>query len=168
VLALVALGARAFHAKGGGSSGRRNFEWTLDGPQWTDAALLGSAAALVLAALLLWAARRRSSLALGLVLVPLAVVGGLMAVVERNTAGRVSADDIRAARALTTEDAVRSALGSAVAGRASMSAPGIHTDCLLYVGETKDRWGENPRYIFCFDGGRVVGRWPPFPVGFPR
>ena len=105
---------------------------------------------------------------LGLVLVPLAAVGGVLAIVERDTAGRVSTDDIRAARALTTEDAVREALGSSVAGQASMSAPGVDADCLLYVDETKDRWGDHPRYMFCFDDGRIVGRWPTRQAGFPR
>ena len=113
----------------------------------------------MLAALLLWAARRPATAALGLVLVPLAVGTGVLAFVERQAAGRVTSAEARAARTETSEAAVRSLLGEP-AGHGSMRLDGLRADCDVYVGSRKDRFGEDPEYLFCFDGGKVVGRWP--------
>ena len=59
--------------------GRRNFEYRFDGPDWTNRALLAVAAALCALRALLWAARRPWTVALGLVLVPLALGAGTVA-----------------------------------------------------------------------------------------
>jgi hypothetical protein len=157
--ALLALAARGFNGSGGGSDGPREFSWKLDGPDWTNRSLLVVAAALVLAALLLWAARRPWTVALGVLLVPLALGTGVISVIERQTAGRVTSAEVREARTATTETAVREMLGQ-TAGHGSMRLAALRADCAVYVASHKDRFGDHPEYLFCFRDGRVVGRWP--------
>lgn len=139
--------------------GRRTYEYELDGPWWIDPALVASAIALVIAALLLWAARRRLTFALGLVLAPLAAGVTAGAVVERKTVGRVTPADARFARSLDSEAEVRATLG-APAGHGSMQGPGLSADCIVYVRD-RPAFGLQVDYLFCSRDGRVVGRWPP-------
>jgi hypothetical protein len=165
LVALLALAARGLNGSGTGSSGRREFEYKLDGPTWTNHAMLAVVAALVLASLLLWAARRPWTVALGLALVPVAIGGGVIVFIERHTAGRVTIEEVRAAHKETTEAAVRGMLGQ-TAGHGSMRLAGLRADCAVYVGADKDRFGDHQTYLFCFHDGKVVGRDPG--LGFLR
>ena len=89
--ALGTLGSDGANENGSWSDGSTIVDYVLDGPDWTRWAGVASVAAFILAAFLLWVARRRLWIAAGLVLLPLALVGACGSKVERNTAGRVAA-----------------------------------------------------------------------------
>jgi hypothetical protein len=118
-----------------------------------------AAGGLLLAALLLWIARRPIAVALGFVLLLVFVTGGVIAEAERQTEGRVSPAELRTARTLRSETGVRELLGPP-AGSGSFTGRGFEAECATYVRSTEDELSAWTEYLFCFEGGRVVARWP--------
>ena len=146
-----------FEETGGLGDGRRSFEYRLDGPVWADPALLILALGLVAIAMALWAARGRAAVAAVLVLLPVVIGAGVATVVVKRNAGRIGADEARAAARDTTKSALRERLG-APAGHGEATLREGTADCLVYVSDSLDRWGEHPKHQFCFQNGRVVAR----------
>ncbi|HMJ94665.1 MAG TPA: hypothetical protein VK486_02375 [Thermoleophilaceae bacterium] len=142
---------------GGGGDGRGSFDYRLDGPVWADPALLVLALALAAIAMALWAARRRAAVGAALVLLPAVIGAGVATVVVKRSAGRIGKDEARAAARDTTKSAVRERLG-APAGHGEATLAAGTADCLVYLGDSPDRWGEPPQHMFCSRDGRVVAR----------
>ena len=157
-VAALALLLMRVEGQGGGSSGRRlTYDYRLDGPVWADPTLLILGLGLGAIAMALWAARRRAAVGAALVLLPALIGAGTVAVVVKRTAGRITTDEARAAARDTTQSALRTRLG-APAGHAEATLREGTADCLVYVGDSPNRWGDTPQYLFCFRGGRVVAR----------
>ena len=142
---------------GGGGDGRRTFEYRLDGPVWADPALLILGLGLGAIAMALWAARRRAAVGAALVLLAVVIGAGVATAVVKRNAGRIGADEARAAARDTTKSALRERLG-APAGHGQVTLGGGTADCLVYLGDSPGRWGEPPQHMFCFRDGRVVAR----------
>ena len=124
---------------------------------WADPTLLIVALGLGAIAMALWAARRRAAVGAALVLLPALIGAGAAAVVVKRTAGRITTDEARAAARDTTKSALRARLG-APAGHGEATLREGTADCLVYVGDSPNRWGVTRQYLFCFRGGRVVAR----------
>ena len=142
---------------GGGQHASRTFDFRLDGPAWADPALLILGLGLGAIALALWAARRRAAVGAALVLLPAVLGAGVATVVVKRSAGRIGEEEARAAARDTTQSALRERLG-APAGHAEATLGEGSADCLVYLGDSPDRSGEHPQYMFCFRDGRVVAR----------
>ena len=142
---------------GGASNGRGTYDYRLDGPVWADPTLLILGLGLGAIAMALWAARRRAAVGAALALLPAVIGAGAAAVVVKRTAGRITGDEARAAARDTTKSALRARLG-APAGHGEATLREGTADCLVYVGDSPNRWGVPPQYVFCFRGGRVVAR----------
>jgi hypothetical protein len=142
---------------GAGGDGRRSYDYRLDGPVWADPTLLVLGLGLGAIAMALWAARRRPAVGAALLLLPAVIGAGAATVVVKRSAGRIGADEARAAQRDTTKSAVRERLG-APAGHGEATFREGTADCLVYLGDSPGRWGEPPQYMFCSRDGRVVVR----------
>ncbi len=142
---------------GGQPTGRLTYDYRLDGPVWADPTLLILGLGLGAIAMALWAARARAAVAAALMLFPAVICAGAAVVVVKQTAGRISADEARAATRDTTKSALRERLG-APAGHAEATLREGTADCLVYVGDSPDRSGLASKHLFCFRDGRVVAR----------
>jgi hypothetical protein len=155
--ALAALMSARAAGEGAWDSGARTIEYRLDGPSWTGPTLVGVALALALAAVLLWAARRRLLFALGVALPLVALAVGIFAYAKRQSEGRISNDEARAVEVGTSRHEVTQRLGPP-AGHGTMRIRRERLDCLMYKAETAARSEALPYQAFCFRDGRLVAR----------
>jgi hypothetical protein len=155
--ALAALMSVGAADEGVWSGGARTVEYRLDGPSWTGPTLVGVALALALAAVLLWAARRRLLFALGAALPLLALAVGIFAYSKRQSEGRISNDEARAVELGISRAEVTRRLG-APAGHGTMRIRHERLGCLMYTTETTDRPSGPISHAFCFRDGRLAVR----------
>ena len=109
-------------------------------PRVADPTLLILGLGLGAIAMALWAARRRAAVGAALALLPAVIGAGAAAVVVKRTSGRITGDEARAAARDTTKSALRARLG-APAGHGEATLREGTADCLVYVGDSPNRWG---------------------------
>ena len=153
--AVVALVARDWGTEGSTGDERRTLDYVMDGPEWVGPTLLAAAAAFLLAALLLWAARGTVGAFVGVALLACAATATVTAIWVRAGSGTAPRAELRAATDLPNEDDLRSALG-APAGHGTLSGRGGPATCLVYYqAESRDD-SIRTQHFFCFRDGRLV------------
>ena len=156
--ALVAGGQANYGLEDSWSIGKTTVDYTLNGPGWTTPMLWIAATALVVAAGLVWLARRPVALIAGLVLLGLAAAGAALAIYERKHPGRdMVKADVYAVPLGSSRDEVTAALGGS-AGHGVVRHPGVRLDCLVYQGRRIWVHGKLPLYALCFHEDRLVER----------
>jgi hypothetical protein len=139
------------------SSGRATIDYRMDGPSWTGPAVAAVVVALALAGVLLWAARHRALVAIGLALLPLAVVGDVVTQIERHRAGRVSRRAALAVPLGSSRSEVEDRLGWP-AGHGHLAVGRERFDCLIYVPTDARSRAWERRLALCFRAGRLARR----------
>ena len=142
---------------GSWSNSRAAVDYTLDGPGWTQPAMVAAAIVLAVASALIWAARRTLLLALGLVLFACALTSAVLAHLERSNAGRVAAAAVTDFAVGTPRDEVTDVLG-APAGHGTMTRRGERLDCLVYVQALRRGSDLSRDRYLCFRDGRLAYR----------
>lgn len=157
VAGLVLLVVSQANGGSGGSFsiGGVSVDYRLDGPSWVTVALYAAGLTLIVSAILLWIARRRSSLVIGFVLLPLALAGGIYTRSARSEAGRVSSAQVRAVPPSNSREALTRLLG-APAGHGEAQRRGARFDCLIYKVQDAARTRLGEIAVFCFTGDRFV------------
>jgi hypothetical protein len=133
-----------------------DIQYSLDGPGWVHWAFVLALPTLLLAAGLLWIARRPAIVALGLLLFAGGLASVIGAVVARHDSGRVERTELDAVRLGASRSVVDGRLGWA-AGHGTARVDGQRLDCLVYVN-TSARWYRGQHLGLCFRDGRVVYR----------
>lgn len=155
--AVLAASGIPYRPHGQSGDGPTWIDFSLDGPDWTRPALWLAAAALVAAAIAIWAARRPLVLAAGLAMLAVGLAGAVATHVARASSGRVSEAAANAVPVGDSRDAVSSRLG-APAGHAVLRRPGVRRDCLLYQSERVYRYGDRALFALCFSDDTLVER----------
>lgn len=156
LLSLVALSTSAWHGHGGGSSGTVQF--TTDGWRgWAPTVFAVVAGALLLAATVLWKARTRRAIGLGVVVAAVAIAAGIGAAVIGQRFATVSASAFKAARLGTPRTVLEGRLGAPYSTHVTdtQRRSGETIPCDLYRGETPAGAGG---YFFCFRNGVLAAK----------
>jgi hypothetical protein len=143
------------NARPGGS-----IDYAVTGPDWLlgVAPFIAAGGALLVAAALLWAARRPATLAAATALLAAGALLGLTAESARDDFGRISRSEALSVPIDMPETELLDRFGDP-AGHGTWTRRRVERDCLVYQDAEGDGIRDvEPLYVYCVDDGRVVLR----------